>query len=141
MAVNQITIEGNLGSDPELKTVRDETLSTFSLAHTPRKKVNGQWEDGETLWFRVTFWNSKSDLVQDNLRKGDKVIVIGTLSQSNYVAKTGEAKSALEVNGTSFSIVPRSQNRSTGFSGGNDARSTNYDFNNIVKTVEDVPGW
>jgi len=128
MAVNTITIEGNLGSDPELKAVRDETLSTFSLAHTPRKKVNGQWEDGETLWFRVTFWNSKSDLVQDHLRKGDKVIVIGTLSQSNFVSKTGEAKSSLEINGSSFSIVPRSQNRST-------------NFESVIKSVEDVPSW
>jgi single-strand DNA-binding protein len=130
MAVNTITIEGNLGSDPELKVVKDETLSTFSLAYTPRKKINGQWEDGETLWFRVTLWNSKSDLAQDNLKKGDKVIVIGTLSQSNFVNKAGEAKSSLEINANSFSIVPRSQNR-----------GSNFDFNSVVKTVEDVPSW
>lgn len=130
MAINQITIEGNLGSDPELKAIKDETLSTFSLAHTPRKKVNGQWEDGETLWFQVTLWNSKSDLAQDSLKKGDKVIVIGTLSQSNFVNKAGEAKSSLEINANSFSIVPRSQ-----------TRSTSYDFNKVAKTVEDVPSW
>jgi single-strand DNA-binding protein len=111
MAVNQITIEGNLGSDPELKAVKDETLSSFSLAHTPRKKVGNNWEDGETIWFRVTFWNSKSDLVLDHLKKSDKVIVMGSLSQSNYTSKAGEQKSSLEISGTSFAIVPRSGNK------------------------------
>ena len=68
MQLNQIIIEGNLGADPEMKMFKEETLATFSLAHTPRTKVNGQYEDGDTTWFRVTFWNSKSDAVLENLK-------------------------------------------------------------------------
>ena len=82
--MNQIVIEGNLGSDPELKVFGDETLATFSLAHTPRKKVNNQWQDGDTIWFRVTFWNTKADNVLDTLRKGEKVLVAGKLAQSKF---------------------------------------------------------
>ena len=106
---NEIKIEGNLGSDPEMKMFKDETLASFSLAHTPRSKgASGQWEDGETIWFRVTFWNSKSDSVLENLKKGDKVLVIGKLSQSNYVNKAGEAKNSLEISGTNFYMIPKS---------------------------------
>ena len=74
--MNQIIIEGNLGSDPEIKMLKDEVLASFSLAHTPRKKVNGQYEDGETIWFRVTFWNAKSDSVIENLRKGERIALV-----------------------------------------------------------------
>jgi len=106
--MNQIIIEGHLGADPELKVFKEETLASFSLAHTPRSKVNGQYEDGETIWFRVTFWNSKSDAVLDNLRKGDKVLVAGKLSQSTYTNKAGEVKSSLEISGTHFYLATKS---------------------------------
>ena len=106
--MNQIIIEGHLGADPELKVFKEETLASFSLAHTPRNKVNGQYEDGETVWFRVTFWNTKSDAVLDSLRKGDRVVVLGKLGQSTYTNKAGEVKSSLEISGTNFYLAARS---------------------------------
>ena len=102
---NQITISGNLGSDPELKMVKDETLATFSLAHTPWSKAKGE---GETVWFRVTFWNSKADLIMDSVTKGDKVIVIGKLGVSQYTDKEGKEKTTFEITGTDLAIVPKS---------------------------------
>ena len=124
--MNQIMIEGNLGSDPEIKMLKDEVLASFSLAHTPRKKVNGQYEDGETIWFRVAFWNAKSDLVIDNLKKGDRIAVVGRLSQSTYKTKDGETKTSLEIAGTDFYIKPKkSANGSQGF----------------TDSVQDVPAW
>jgi len=123
--MNQIIIEGNLGSDPEIKMLKDEVLASFSLAHTPRKKVNGQYEDGETIWFRVTFWNSKSDAVVENLRKGDRIAVVGKLSQSTYKTKDGETKTSLEISGTDFYLKVRNKPR---------AESS-------FTQVEDVPSW
>jgi single-strand DNA-binding protein len=124
--MNQIIIEGNLGSDPEIKMLKDEVLASFSLAHTPRKKVNGEYEDGETVWFRVAFWNSKSDLVIDNLKKGDRIVVVGRLAQSTYKTKDGETKSSLEISGTDFYLkAKKAQSVSTGF----------------TDRVEDLPSW
>ena len=111
MQLNQIIIEGNLGADPEMKMFKEETLATFSLAHTPRTKVNGQYEDGDTTWFRVTFWNSKSDAVLENLKKGDRVMVIGKLTQSTYTNKAGEVKTSLEIAGNNFYMTAKTPNR------------------------------
>lgn len=104
MPINQITIEGNVGTDPELKFNNDETLATFSLANTPWSKAKGE---GETMWFRVTFWNRKADLVMDNIRKGDKVLVVGTFKSSTYTDKEGNTKTSLDISGTEFAIMPR----------------------------------
>jgi single stranded DNA-binding protein len=109
--LNQIIIEGNLGADPEMKMFKEETLATFSLAHTPRTKVNGQYEDGDTTWFRVTFWNSKSDAVLENLKKGDRVMVIGKLNQSTYTNKSGEVKTSLEIAGSAFYLTAKTPAR------------------------------
>ena len=124
--MNQIMIEGNLGSDPEVKMLKDEVLASFSLAHTPRKKVNGQYEDGETIWFRVAFWNNKSDSVIENLKKGDRIAVVGRLAQSTYKTKDGEVKTSLEISGTDFYLKARTK----------PARS-----NSFVDAVEDAPSW
>jgi len=124
--MNQIMIEGNLGSDPEIKMLKDEVLASFSLAHTPRKKINGQYEDGETIWFRVTFWNSKSDAVIENLKKGDRIAVVGKLSQSTYKAKDGETKTSLEISGTDFYIKPR---------------KTTTNASQFNSVVQDTPSW
>ena len=129
--MNQIIIEGNLGSDPELKVFGDETLATFSLAHTPRKKVNNQWQDGDTIWFRVTFWNSKADNVLDTLRKGEKVMVAGKLAQSKFTGKDGVEKTSLEIAGTNFYLVARGKGSST-------AAPTDF-FASVP--AEDAPGW
>lgn len=103
--INQITIQGNIGNDPELKMAKDETLAVFSLAYTPWSKAKGE---GETIWFRVTFWNTKADSVIDNLKKGDKVLIIGKLGVSQYTDKEGKDRVSLEINGTDYAIVPKS---------------------------------
>ena len=104
MAINQITIEGNVGSEPERKFTQDETLVTFSLAHTPWSKAKGE---GETMWFRVTFWERRADLVMDNVNKGDKILVMGTFKQSTYTDKEGNTKTSLDITGSEFAILPR----------------------------------
>lgn len=103
MAVNQITIEGNVGSDPELKFTKDESLATFSLAHTPWSKTKGA---GDTMWFRVTFWERKADSVMDNVKKGDKLLIMGTFKYSTY-EKDGVEKSSLDITGSEFAVMPR----------------------------------
>jgi len=102
--MNQISITGNLGSDPELKMAADTTLAEFSFAHTPWSKAKGE---GDPVWFRVTFWNSKADLVMDSLRKGDRILLVGALGESKW-EKDGVQKSQLTITGSYFAIVPKS---------------------------------
>lgn len=100
MNENQITIEGNLGTDPELKFSGDLPIVNFSIAHTPRKKNKNtnEYEDGEPIWFKVTAFKYLAESVADSAVKGDRVVVIGTLAQSHYNDKnTGEAKTSLEI--------------------------------------------
>lgn len=107
MSINQITIQGNLGNDPEIKFTNDESVTTFSLAHTPRTKKQGVWQDGETMWFRVTLWNAKAEAAVDSLKKGDRVLIIGKFNYAQYTDKEGNAKSSLEITAQEFALMPR----------------------------------
>lgn len=94
MAVNQITIEGNVGSDPEMKFTKDESLASFSLAYTPWSKAKGE---GETVWFRITAWERMADAVMDGVKKGDRLQVTGTFGYSTYTDKEGNTRNSLEI--------------------------------------------
>lgn len=107
----EIRVRGRLGNDPEIKTVGAENLPlvTFSLAYTPRSKQNGQWVDGETNWYRVAKFGKNAEVYADSLKKGDEVIVIGTLKMNNYNDKNGQPKTQLDINASEIGIVPKGQ--------------------------------
>jgi single-strand DNA-binding protein len=109
--MNTITTKGNIGSDPEIKFVGDLAIASFSVAHTPRKKNKGTqaWEDGETMWYRVTFFGSKAEGIVDNYAKGDSVLLTGMLSQSTYTNKEGKDATSLEINGTEIAKIAKAQ--------------------------------
>lgn len=105
----EIRVRGRLGNDPELKTVGADNLElvSFSLAHTPRSKKNGEWVDGETNWYRVIKFGKGAETYAQTLRKGDEVIVIGTLKMNNYTDKNGVEKSQMEITVSELGVVPK----------------------------------
>jgi len=68
------------------------------LAYTPRVKQGEVWIDGETIWFRAVQWGEKSELLVDNLSKGDSVLIQGSWKPSTYNTKEGVEKTGLELN-------------------------------------------
>ena len=105
----EIRVRGRLGNDPELKKVGADNLElvTFSLAHTPRSKQNGQWVDGETNWYRVVKFGKGAEAIAQTVKKGDEVIVIGTMKLNNYTDKNGVTKTQMEISASELGIVPK----------------------------------
>lgn len=96
----EIKVRGRLGGDPEVKESKNGTLyATFSLAHTPRKKVNGDWVDDETQWYRVVMFDKKAKSAS-YCKKGDDVLVFGTVKMNTYTNKDGQEKTQMEITGS-----------------------------------------
>ena len=103
-----ISVKGNLGSDPDLKFSQNNTAyCNFSLAYTPRKQVAGEWQDGETMWFKVVAFGTKAEAVADTYRKGDTVLVTGEMAQSTYTDKEGNEKTSMEITAREVGLVPK----------------------------------
>jgi single-strand DNA-binding protein len=106
--MNYLVITGNLGGDPELKFSQTQTaISSFSLAVGQRSKVAGEWVDGETMWFRVTFFGAPAEKIVDRYKKGDTVTVSGRLGQSTYTAKDKTVKTSTDIVGFDILKVER----------------------------------
>src|ERR1700722_7643554 len=94
----QITIVGNVGSDPELRyTPTGQAVCNFSVAVTPRFMQNDQWVDGDTTWYRVNAWRTLGENCADTVLKGTRVIVLGYLENREWEDKEGETRRSLEI--------------------------------------------
>jgi single-strand DNA-binding protein len=103
-----ITVIGNLGSDPEFrKTPKGISVTSFNVANTPRKNINGTWTEQETTWYRVFVWNADAAGTANSLRKGDKVIVQGRFQINTYLTKDGEERKSLEINSDFVGVIPK----------------------------------
>jgi single-strand DNA-binding protein len=107
----EIRVKGRVGNDPEIKFVTQEQLPlvTFSIAYTPRNKKGGEWVDGETMWFKVALFGKKAEAIADSIKKGDEVLVLGSVKQSTFQGRDGVEKTALEITASEVALVPRLQ--------------------------------
>jgi single-strand DNA-binding protein len=102
-----ISIVGNVGSDAELKvTPNGYNVTSFSLAVTPRNQKNGEWSDGETMWFRCFVWGDNAAGAAVAIRKGQKVFVDGRFKIDTYLTKEGESRNSFEVTVDKYGVVP-----------------------------------
>jgi single-strand DNA-binding protein len=101
--LNKVTLIGNLGSDPEVRsTTGGNRVATFSLA-TSRSWNSASGEKQEkTEWHRCVVWNSKAstlaDVVEKYVHKGDKLYVEGRIEYRQWQDKEGQTRYSTEIN-------------------------------------------
>lgn len=95
---NRVTLLGNLGFDPELRTTPGgSAVLKLRVATSERYKDNqGAWQE-RTEWHRVTVWGKRAEALHRFLRKGSRIFVEGSLRTSSY-EKEGQKHYTTEVN-------------------------------------------
>ena len=109
---NSLTIVGRLAFDIEVRfSPSGDAVASGRIADTPRHKnrQTGEWEGGETLWLSFTLWGRKAEALADAAKKGDLVMLTGTLVQRSFEGKHGEQRTVIEVKATEVAVVPRIQ--------------------------------
>lgn len=86
-SVNKVILIGNIGNDPEIKTMQSgDRVANFSVATSESWKDKATGERKErTEWHRVVVFNQGLMNVCENyLKKGSKVYVEGQVETRNY---------------------------------------------------------
>lgn len=95
-AINSFTISGNLTRDPEAKSTPSGTVVVNGgIAHNERRKVNGEWQDVPQFFDFVCFGRFAESLAR--LRKGQQVVLSGSLGYRSWEAKDGSKRSKVEL--------------------------------------------
>ena len=99
-SVNKVILVGNLGRDPEIRTMPSgERMAQLSIAtsETWRDKSSGERKE-KTEWHRVVIFNDNIVKVAENyLKKGSTVYVEGSLQTRKWTDQAGVEKYSTEV--------------------------------------------
>lgn len=87
---NRVQLIGNLGQDPEMKTLENgKKVAKFTLAtKDDHKNADGQ-KVSETTWHNIVAWNGIADTASKYLKKGNEVAVEGRIVYRSYEDKAG----------------------------------------------------
>ena len=117
-SLNQITIVGNCGADPELRySPSGVPICNFNVAVNDPKKVKEEWVDN-TEWFRIICFNKVAEMVNNKIAKGQPVLVVGKLKLSRWEDKnTGEKRASLEILANKVLGFARAEKSATPYTG------------------------
>ena len=80
-SVNSVTILGNVGKDPEIRsTGGGTTVASFSIATSYKAKDREEM----TTWHNITAFGRTAEIVRDYVRKGSKLYVEGRLDNQQW---------------------------------------------------------
>ena len=84
--MNEMTVRGNIITDPSNRRVGDDPVFSFRVASNTRyqDRDTGEWKNGSTLYFTATCWGWLAEKAAGKLVKGDAVIVTGRLLTNEY---------------------------------------------------------
>ncbi len=100
--LNKVQIIGNLGADPEMRSLPSGGgVTNFRVAVSRnRRGTDGNMVD-ETEWFRCVAFDSAgyklAEICNQYLRKGHKVYVEGRLQTRKYTDKDGIERTSVEI--------------------------------------------
>ena len=96
MALNKAIMQGRLTADPEMrKTQSGKDLTTFNIA------VNRNYKDQSgnypTDFFKVLANSHNAEFVCKYFRKGDDIIIVGSLCSDKYEDKNGNKRTDIYI--------------------------------------------
>ena len=102
-SLNKVTLIGNLGNDPELRsTTGGGRVASFSLATSRQWKNQSGEKQEKTEWHKCVVWNTKftqlADIVEKWVKKGDKIYVEGSIEYRQWQDKENQTRYTTEIN-------------------------------------------
>lgn len=99
-SVNKVTLVGNLGRDPEVRSMNDGgKVVTLSVATSERwtDKASGEKKE-RSEWHKVVIFNEKiADVAERYLKKGNSIYIEGALQTRKWTDQSGVEKYSTEV--------------------------------------------
>ena len=111
--MNNITLAGHLGADPEVRfTSSGQKVTTLRVA----AKSRSGGKDG-AIWWRVTVWGDQFDKMMQYFKKGSSIIVTGEVNKLEvFTAKDGNSQ--VSANVTAYNLMFSPFGRASGGEGG-----------------------
>jgi single-strand DNA-binding protein len=98
-SVNKVTLLGNVGKDPEIRSTAGGTIvANLTLATSDNQKdAQGNWQE-KTEWHNLVAFKRTAEIVRDYVKKGSKLYIEGKLTNRSWDDKeTGQKRYKTEI--------------------------------------------
>ena len=109
--MNKATLIGRFAADPELKTTGSGVAVTSSTLAVDRPYSKGE---KQTDWIDIVAWRSTAEHICKHFRKGDAIVIDGTIQTRNWEDKNGQKRKSVEIIAEKVEFVPRNKNEKAG---------------------------
>lgn len=124
--INKVILVGNVGADPEVRHIDQNTsVANFNLAtsetYTDRQGVR----QTQTEWHRIVAWRGLADVMEKYVHKGSQLYVEGRLRNRSYDDANGVKRYVTEIYADTIKLLgsrrDSGETPEEGFSQGNSA--------------------
>ena len=110
--LNRVSLVGNLGGDPELKTTASgQSMLKFNIATSESYRDKENKVVDRTEWHRIVVFGKQAEGLAKFVRKGWRVYVEGRLEHSSY-EKEGQKHYSTDVVGLRVLVLASPRDRS-----------------------------
>jgi len=118
--VNKVTLLGNVGKDPEIRSTPGGTMvANLTLATSDRQKdAQGNWQD-RTEWHNLVAFTRTAEIVRDYVKKGSKLFIEGKIQTRSWDDKeSGQKRYRTEIIVNELVLLSGREEGSSGGQGG-----------------------
>lgn len=106
--LNKVMLIGNIGKDPEIKTLQNgRKFVSFSLATSKRYRDNNGEQKEETQWHNIVLWGKIAETFEAlGICKGTQLYIEGEITNRSWTDQTtGQKRYTTEINASTFQLL------------------------------------
>lgn len=118
MSLNKVMLIGNIGRDPEVKTLDgnngSQKVATFTLATSERYKDRNGNQQENTEWHNIVAWRNLADICEKYIRKGMQVYIEGRIRTRSWQDKDGGTRYTTEIMADNLQMLGKKDEKPAG---------------------------
>ncbi|MFO8067968.1 MAG: single-stranded DNA-binding protein [Bacteroidales bacterium] len=134
--VNKVILIGNLGKDPEIRSLESGVkVASFSIATSEVYKNKDGVKNEITEWHNIVLWRGLAELAEKYLIKGSQIYLEGRIRTRQWEDKDGIKRYTTEIIGDNLTFLGKPKdNDSKGTS-----KSNNENEEIVPEADDDLP--
>ncbi len=127
--INKVIILGNVGADPEIRTLETGVKVARLRLATTERIFNRQTQETKehTEWHSVVLWRGLADVADKYVRKGSQLYIEGSIRSNEWTDKEGGKRYGIEIVANDMKLLGRRDGSSgSGYGGGSGSSAPSY---------------
>ena len=107
--INKVILVGNVGADPEVRSLESGVKTARVRLATTERIYNRQTNETteQTEWHTVIFWRGLADVVDKFVRKGSQIYVEGSIHYRDWQGSDGQRHYTTEITASELKLLGR----------------------------------